>query len=293
MRRAAAAVDYLRGHGHRGQNGYAEIMSSPSFGTRLRDWRVRRHLSQLALAVDAGISTRHLSFMESGRAQPSREMILRLAEHLQVPLRERNDLLLAAGYAPLYAHHAIDDTALRSATTAIDRLLEAHEPYPGLAIDRHWTMVRANRIVGPLLGGVAPHLIAPPVNVMRLSLAADGLLPRIANAEEWRQHLLARLARQARETADPVLLALHEELREPGDPLPDAQVDVLPGADVIVPLRLRTPAGELSFISSTLVFGHAMDVTLSELAVELFFPADEMTGETLRALAAQPQMVSS
>ena len=176
---------------------------------------------------------------------------------------------------------------------ALDRLLEAHEPYPGLAIDRHWTMVRANRVVGPLLGGVAPHLIAPPVNVMRLSLAPDGLLPRIANAEEWRQHLLARLALQARETADPVLLALHEELREPGDPLPDAQADMLPGADVIVPLRLRTPAGELSFISTTLVFGHAMDVTLSELAVELFFPADEMTGETLRALAAQPQMISS
>ncbi|HTV00912.1 MAG TPA: helix-turn-helix transcriptional regulator [Luteitalea sp.] len=256
-------------------------MSSSIFGARLREWRVRRHLSQLALACDAGISTRHLSFMESGRALPSREMILRLAEQLEIPLRERNELLLGAGFAPLYAQHGLGDQALRMATEAVDRILAAHEPFPGLAIDRHWTMVRANSVVAPLLAGVAPHLLAPPVNVMRLSLAPDGLLPQIVNAAEWRQHLLTRLARQARETADSVLHALLEELRGLSAP-----ADVPPVDSVIVPLRLRTPAGELSFISTTLVFGHPMDVTLSELAVELFFPADETTGDVLRTLAA-------
>lgn len=255
-------------------------MSSSIFGARLREWRVRRHLSQLALACDAGISTRHLSFLESGRAQPSREMILRLAEQLEVPLRERNELLLGAGFAPLYAQHGFGDPALRVATAAVDRILAAHEPYPGLAIDRHWTMVRANRVVAPLLAGVAPHLLVPPVNVMRLSLAADGLLSHIVNAAEWRQHLLVRLARQVRETADPVLQALHEELRGEPSSLDGSAID-----HVIVPLRLRTPGGELSFISSTLVFGHPMDVTLSELAVELFFPADETTAEALRQSA--------
>ena len=270
-------VDYLGGHRHRRPNGYPERMSSSSFGAQLREWRVRRHLSQLALACDAGISARHLSFMESGRAQPSREMILRLAEHLEIPLRERNELLLAAGYAPRYAQHGIDHVALKTAADAVDRVLAAHDPYPGLAIDRHWMMVRANRSVMPLLAGVAPHLLTPPVNVMRLSLSPDGLLPAIVNADEWRAHLLARLARQARETADPFLHALQDELQGPAD----ARVDASAPA-VVVPLRLRTAIGDLSFISTTMVFGHAMDVTLSELAVELFFPADAATGDALR-----------
>lgn len=236
------------------------------------------------------MSTRHLSFLESGRALPSREMVVRLAEQLDVPLRERNRLLVAAGLAPVYAERPLDHQALRAATRAVDQVLQAHEPYPGLAIDRHWTMVRANSVVARLLGGVAADLVAPPVNVVRLSLHPDGLLPRIVNADEWRGHILSRLGRQVRDTGDPVLASLLEEVRAYGHP-GRAPRDGHADGDVVVPLRLRTPLGVLSLISTTLLFGSPTEVTLSEVAVELFFPADHATGEALRRLQAPAPVV--
>ena len=261
-------------------------MSGETYGDLLREWRQRRRLSQLALACDADVSTRHLSFLESGRAQPSREMVVRLAEQLDVPLRERNRLLVAAGFAPAYPERPLDDAAMQAATRAVDQVLGAHEPFPGLAIDRHWTMVRANRVIAPLLEGVSRDLLAPPVNVIRLSLHPQGLLPRIANAEQWRAHVVSRLARQVRESGDATLAMLLEEVRAFGPPAaPTADARRPWHDDVIVPLQLRTPVGLLSFISTTLLFGSPTEVTLSELAVELFYPADDGTAEAMRALA--------
>lgn len=258
-------------------------MQDLAFGVLLRDWRQRRRLSQLALAGDADISTRHLSFLESGRAAPSRDMVVRLAEQLDVPLRERNRWLLSAGFAPLYPERDLEDAALESALLAVDRVLQAHEPFPGLAVDRHWTMVRANRVVAPLLGGAAPSLLTPPINVIRLTLHPQGLWPLIVNGDEWRAHVLVRLARQVRDTGDDVLAALFEEVKN-YEPDTGRTVPVPAGGDVILPLQLRMPIGTLSFISTTLLFGSPTEVTLSELAVELFFPADAATSEALRDL---------
>lgn len=260
---------------------------SPPVGALLREWRERRRLSQLDLSCEAGISTRHLSFLETGRARPSREMLLHLAEVLKTPLRARNALLLAAGFAPAYAERGLDDPALEAARRAIDRVLEAHAPFPALVVDRGWRMLAANRAVAPLLAGVAPELLAPPVNVLRLSLHPEGLGPRIANYGEWRAHILERLRSQAEATADPELAALMEELA--GYPAP---VGVQPHAvedygGVAVPLQLKTEAfGLLSFFSTTTVFGTPLDITLSELALETFLPADAATAEALRAFAA-------
>ncbi|HVV94381.1 MAG TPA: helix-turn-helix transcriptional regulator, partial [Hyphomicrobiales bacterium] len=187
---------------------------APSFGDRLRAWRQRRRLSQLDLALDAEISARHLSFVETGRAHPSREMVMRLAEQLEVPLRERNLLLVAAGYAPSFRDRPLDDPSLGAIRQAVERLLQAHEPFPALAIDRHWTLLAANSAIGRLVAGADPALLRPPVNVLRLSLHPAGLAPRIANLAEWRQYLLQRLRRDADATADPVLAALLDELRD-------------------------------------------------------------------------------
>ncbi|MEP7294753.1 MAG: helix-turn-helix transcriptional regulator [Burkholderiales bacterium] len=253
----------------------------PPFGVQLREWRQRRRLSQLDLAGDADVSTRHLSFVETGRAMPSREMVLRLADRLDVPLRERNRLLTAAGFAPMFGERPLDDPALKAAREAIELVLKGHEPFPALAVDRHWTLVSYNRAVLPLLTGVAPALVAPPINVLRLSLHPQGLAPRIANLAQWRAHLLARLRQQVNVSADPVLAALADELRAYPAPA-DASHDAIEAA-VVVPLVLRTPAGTLSFISTTTVFGTPVDVTLSELALETFFPADAATAAALRA----------
>ncbi len=252
-------------------------------GELLRTWRQRRRLSQLDLACEADISTRHLSFLETGRATPSRDMVLHLAERLEVPLRERNRLLLAAGYAPVYPERPLADPALAAARQAVEQVLAGHEPYPALAVDRHWTLVSANRAVGRLTGDVDPALLAPPVNVLRLGLHPNGLAPRIANFAEWRAHLLARLRQQIDATADLRLSALHDELAAypvpPGRrPPPDA-----PG--IVVPLRLDTAAGLLNLVSTITVFGTPVDVTLSELAVESFFPADPETTAILRRLS--------
>ena len=231
------------------------------------------------LALEAEISTRHLSFIETGRARPSREMVLRLAEHLEVPLRERNAMLLGAGHAPVYAERPLDDPEFAAARRAIALVLKGHEPFPALAIDRHWNMVTANAAVAPLLEGVAPHLLEGPVNVLRLSLHPEGLAPRIRNLGEWRGHLLERLRRQAWLTSDPALSALLEELSAYPSAEGAGATETLDS--VAVPLRLDTPLGPLSFLSTTTIFGTPRDVTLDELAIEAFFPADEATLERL------------
>jgi transcriptional regulator with XRE-family HTH domain len=262
------------------------LVSTRSAGDLLREWRQRRRKTQLDLALDAEISTRHLSFVETGRSQPSREMLLRLAEHLEMPLRERNMLLLAAGFAPAFPERPLDDPALDAARRAIDLVLAGHEPYPALAIDRHWTLVAANAAVMRLLDGLDPSVLQPPVNVLRLSLHPAGLAPRIANRAEWRAHLIARLRRQIAASGDPALSELLRELiaLDPGGSSDAADPDRDYGG-VIVPFMLSTPAGVLSFISTTTVFGTPVDVTLSELAIESFFPADAATADALRALA--------
>lgn len=262
--------------------------SSPRpVGDFLREWRQRRRMSQLELACEAEISTRHLSFMETGRSIPSREMVLHLAERLNVPLRERNALLVAAGYAPVFPERRLDDPLLQPARKAIDLVLAGHEPYPALAVDRHWTLIASNNAVPPLLAGVDPALLQPPCNVLRLSLHPAGLASRIANYAEWRSHLFERLRHQIEITADPTLAQLLDELA--AYPAPDGTAGVTHAADkeyggVVVPFQLKTEAGTLSFISTTTVFGTPVDVTLSELALESFFPADAATTTALRTL---------
>lgn len=252
-------------------------------GGLIREWRRRRRLSQLALATEAEISQRHLSFLESGRSRPSRDMLLHLAEQLGVPLRDRNVLLTAAGFAPHYPERSLDAPEMVAARQVVDRVLTAHEPFPALAVDRHWTMVAANGAAGVLLEGVAPALLRPPVNVMRLALHPEGVAPRILNLAEVRAHALDRLRRQAEATADPALLALLSELRgmPGGAPL---RVDHAAGA-IALPLRLRSSAGDLAFLSTITVFGTPVDVTLAELAIETFLPADAATAEALRKIA--------
>lgn len=263
------------------------------FGELLRDWRQRRRLSQLGLALEADVSAKHLSFVETGRAQPSREMVLRLAERLDVPLRERNALLVAAGYAPLYRERPLADGALTGARRAIDRLLTAHEPYPALAVDRHWNMVLANRLVAPLMRGVATDLLAPPINVLRLSLHPGGLASRIVNYASWRLHLLQRLAHQVEVSGDDTLAVLLDELRAYPEPPPHSRMAAFPAAAldetdiaaVVVPLQLVAGDRVLSFFSTTTIFGSPVDVTLAELAVESFFPADAATARALEEVA--------
>ena len=253
-------------------------------GQLLRAWRQRRRMSQLDLAGEANISTKHLSFVETGRAQPSRELLLELAEQLDVPLRERNILLTAAGYAPVFGERPLDNPALQAARQVIDLLLAGHEPYPALALDRHWTLVAANRAVAPLLAGVDATLLRPPVNVLRLSLHPQGLAPRIVNFAEWRAHLLARLRHQIELTADARLIDLLTELRAYPTPARDQARSTMPDRDyagIAVPLRLQTQQGTLAFLSTTTVFGTPVDITLAELALESFFPANAATAAIL------------
>ena len=238
-------------------------------GPLIKTWRTRRRLSQLDLALEAGVSARHLSFVETGRSKPSEQMVLHLAEHLEVPLRERNRMLLAAGYAPVYAQRQLDAPELAPVKQALDQLLKAHEPFPAVVIDRSSTLIAANRAVQMLLEGVAPHLLAPPVNVLKLALHPEGMAPRIENLGEWRAHLLHDLAALRDQTGDEELHALYDELT--GYPGPQAE----PGAthDVFVPLKIDG----LTFLSTRTTFGTALDVTVAELAIEAFYPADEAT----------------
>ncbi len=264
----------------------------PPVGVLLRQWRVRRRLSQLDLAGDAGVSARHLSFLETGRARPSREMLLRLAEQLEVPLRERNELLLAAGFAPVYGRRGLDHPDMAAVTRALDLVLTAHEPFPAVVVDRSWELVAANASVALLTDGVAAHLLQPPANVLRLSLHPDGLAPRIRNLPQWRAHVLHRLGREAHLTGDPALTALHRELTA----LPGGTDRSTPDG-IAVPLRLRagdSVGGEvLSFLSTVTTFGTAVDLTAAELSVEAFLPADEHTAEVLlaaRSPVANPRL---
>ena len=256
-------------------------------GPQLRTWRQRPRLSQMALALDAEVSARHLSFVESGRAQPSREMVLHLAERLDVPLRERNALLVAAGFAPLFRERPFSDPQLDAARHAVEAVLRGHEPYPALAVDRHWTLLAANRMLGTLVAQADPALLQPPVNVLRLSLHPDGLASQIVNWHEWRAHILHRLQRQIDASGDHTLHALRDELAAYPAPAgqPDDSHTRTDFADIAVPLWLRTASGELTFFSTTTVFGTPVDVTLSELAIEAFFPANPETVEAMRALA--------
>ncbi|WP_232231879.1 helix-turn-helix domain-containing protein [Burkholderia sp. WSM2230] len=267
----------------------APSTASRSVGDLLREWRQRRRMSQLLLAAEADISTRHLSFVESGRAMPSREMVMHLAERLDVPLRARNALLVAAGYAPLFRERPLSDPQLSAAREAVELVLKGHEPYPALAIDRHWTIVATNNALTPLLAGASPDLLKPPVNALRLSLHPDGIASSIVNWHAWREHVLARLQRQIDVSADDTLSALRDELAAypppAGAEAPDAGDSPL--NQIAVPLRLRTPLGVLSLLSTTTVFGTPVDVTLSELAIEAFFPADPETAAVLRDSAGK------
>ncbi|WP_117212779.1 helix-turn-helix domain-containing protein [Allorhizocola rhizosphaerae] len=257
------------------------------FGELLRQWRERRRLSQLELSIQAEVSTRHLSFVETGRSAPSREMVLQLTERLEVPLRERNRLLLAAGYAPVYSETPLDDPQMSSIRAAVRQLLAGHEPYPAVVVDRLWNLVDANASLSLFTDLVDPQLLAPPANVIRASLHPRGLAPAIINHGEWRGHLLQRIRRVVEMTGDPEVSALEDEIKGyPCDqPVPDVE---LPGpGEIMVPLRLRAGETELTFFSTIATFGSPLDVTLSELAIESFFPADATTAQAL-ASAARP-----
>lgn len=260
--------------------------SNHTAGGLLREWRRRRRLSQLDLAAETGISQRHLSFIESGRSVPSREMILRLSEQLDIPLRERNNLLFAAGFAPIYGERSLDDPDFQSARRIIERILQGHAPYPALAVDRHWTLLVANEPLKRLLSGIDADLLKPPVNALRLSLHPRGMAPRIANFRDWRRHILSRLTRQLDQCGDPVLGALIDELE--GYPVPFGAKPPSASrereyAGLAVPLELVTADGTLSLLSTTTVFGTPVDVSLAELAIEAFFPADAATSALLGA----------
>ena len=285
-------------------------------GEQLRSWRERRHVSQLDLSLQAGISARHLSFVETGRSKPSSGLILRLSEELDVPLRERNVLLLAGGFAPAYPERGLDAPPLSAVTEAMRQVITAHMPNPALAVDGHWELIDANDAVSLLTAGTAAELMEPPVNVLRVSLHPDGMAPRILNLGQWRQHVLFRLRRQADRSGDPFLHDLYEELSgyPGGDGAGEAGraggsrrasgargasgvngVGKVTGtgeangageaADVVLPMRLRVGDAELSFLSTTTVFGSPLDVTVAELAIESFYPADAATAAAMRALS--------
>lgn len=265
-------------------------------GELLRGWRQRRRLSQLELAGAAGVSTRHLSFLETGRALPSREMLLRLSSELEIPLREQNRLLIAAGFAPRFPERSLDDPALDAARLAVGLVLTGHEPNPALALDAHGRVIATNRSIDPLIAGVAPELLAPPISVYRLTLHPDGLAPRIENLGQVRQHLLERLERRSSVGGDPAAEALLKELRG----YPAGQNDSPPGperalslTDLVIPFRLRTPYGVMTFLTTTTVFGSPLDITLAEIAIESFFPADAATRRILASLEEQRRQVES
>lgn len=246
-------------------------------GDQLRQWRERRRLSQMDLALQAEVSTRHLSFVETGRSKPSREMILRLAEQLDLPLRERNHLLLAGGYAPIYAESALDSPHMTAARDAVRLLLTSHEPYPAVVVDRSWNLVDGNASIELFTSGSAPWLLEAPANALRISLHPDGMASRIINLGEWRAHLLGRVRRQVAVTRDPELSALYAELREYPCDQPEPEVEVPGPGSIFVPLRVRYEDRELAFFSTVATFGTPLDITVAELAIESFFPANEET----------------
>jgi len=257
---------------------------APAVGGLLRGWRRRRRLSQLDLSVEAQVSARHLSFVETGRSKPSRELLLHLAEHLDVPLRERNTLLLAGGYAPSYRETALDQETMAPVRAALERILVGSEPFPAVVIDRRWDLVSANASALRIMTeGVAAELLTPPINVLRMSLHPEGMAPRIANLAEFSAHLLERLDRQVASTADAELEALYDELRQFPGVHQRSPAPAEPASLLFVPLVLRVRGGgELSFVSTVATFGTALDITMAELAIESFFPADAATAAALQ-----------
>ncbi len=258
-------------------------MQVATLGEQLREWRTRRRMSQMDLALDTEISTRHLSFIETGRSRPSAAMLGRIADRLEVPLRARNALLLAAGYAPDYQERALDSTEMAGMRAIVEHVLKGHEPYPALAVDRHWNMVAANAAVALLTQLAAPELLEPPVNVLRVAMHPKGLAPHIVNRGEWRAHLLERLDHQIDASADAGLIALREELAGYGADTRDDHGSAANG--IAVPLILDTPMGQIRFVSTVTIFGTPVDITLSELAIEAFFPADGESAALLQAMA--------
>jgi transcriptional regulator with XRE-family HTH domain len=256
------------------------------FGALLRRWRQHRRMTQMDFALTANTSTRHLSYLETGRAQPSREMVLRLAEHLDLPLRERNALLLAAGFAPAFPERSLGE--LTAARQAIEQVLEAHKPYPAFAVDRHWNIVLSNQVLPELYVGVSPELLRPPVNSVRLTLHPQGLAPRIVNLAQWRQHVIGELRRQIDARADPGTEALLAEIVAYPAPPRSGAAPAEEGAQCYAtPLKIATEAGIVSFLSTITVFGTPTDVILSELALEMLFPADAKTATIVAALTAR------
>ncbi|MFF4871245.1 helix-turn-helix domain-containing protein [Streptomyces sp. NPDC090109] len=265
------------------------VVSDTGVGPLLRAWRERRRLSQLELALRAGSSARHVSFVETGRSRPSEEMVLRLAEHLEVPVRERNALLLAAGYAPRYAESPLDAPRLEALREGIERLLRGYEPYPALVVDGSYTVVAANRGVLMLLDGLPEHLLAPPLNTMRIALHPEGLAPRIRNLREWRGHLLSQMERQIALVRSESLRELYEEVAAypppPGAEGEPEEAEAEPYVSFALPMRIEHGGRVLSFVSSISTFNTPMDVTVAELAIETLIPADPETAAHLRALA--------
>ncbi|HYP47082.1 MAG TPA: helix-turn-helix transcriptional regulator [Thermoleophilaceae bacterium] len=267
----------------------AAASTPPGVGALLREWRTRRRLTQLDLALDAGISPRHLSFVETGRSKPGRDLLLRLLEQLEVPFRERNQLLLSAGHAPAFPERALGDPDLAPVREALDLILAGHEPYPAVAVDRHWNLVAANGALAALTAHVVvdPELLGPPVNVLRLGLHPRGLAPLYTNLGDWRRHFRERLVRQAMASGDAELAALVEEIA--GYPEPEQESGPVEGGgtgEILGPLKMRAPdGGELSFVGMFATFDTPFEVTASELAIELLFPADKGTAERLAAMA--------
>ena len=263
----------------------ATVSSQPSIGPLLREWRERRRLSQLELALDAGISARHLSFVETGRSRPGRELLVRILEQLEVPFREQNRLLLASGHAPAFPERSLEDPELLPVREALDQILAGHEPYPAVVVDRAWNLVAANSAMRGLTEEVVidPALLEPPVNIMRLGFHPRGLAPLIVNLVQWRAHFCQRLEHQLAVTGDPDLAALIEEVA--GYPIPGDEPDPAPdpeAREMLGPVRFRAPGGgELSFFGMFAIFDTPFEVTTSELAMELLFPADQATAEAL------------
>jgi transcriptional regulator with XRE-family HTH domain len=261
-------------------------LSAQTFGDHLRSWRKRRRLTQMELAFRANVSARHLGFVEVGRASPSRALVLRLAEELDLPLRQRNIWLVASGFAPRFGDGSLDDPPFEAVRSAIASTLEAHKPFPAFAIDRHWDIVASNAALPELYEGVAPELLRSPVNVLRLSLHPSGLAPRILNLDEWRAHLLGRLRREIELTADPRLESLMQEASAYGLRPQSRPVETAGPRAVAIPLRIATRLGPLSFLSTVTVFGTPVDVALSEIALEMLYPADGTTKDAVRAAGA-------
>jgi transcriptional regulator with XRE-family HTH domain len=259
----------------------AATTTGTAFGALLRDWRRRRRLTQLDLGIQADVSARHLSFLETGRSKPSRDMVLHLSEELDVPLRGRNELMMAAGFAPAYTEHGLDDTEMGEVRRSLRRILEGQEPYPAVLVDGSWNLLAANRAIALLTDLVDPELMVPPVNVLRVSLHPRGLAPHVVDLEEYAAHLVSRVRRQAERAASTGLRALLGELvgycRDAGLD-PTAQ----PRDRIVLPLRLRHPDQELTLFSTVAVLGAPLDVTLEEVAIESFFPADDATAAYLR-----------